>query len=208
MVSTGINQLPSDSLGHSRQVPVPVHQSRHPAVPSRRAGADGLLCFQLTGGTTGASKCVEIAQRMALHEFKAYAKAFPELSHEVRDGGYTQGNVGMMLEKLVQGGGTSGRLGVELFWGRIGLLVPTTSSDLSQLVYQDRILQHTPVLWAASAIGQINIAASFGARLCIADELDQVPLGRNRAVHKSPTDICPHHPTPSFIQGFRLGPCL
>ncbi|CAL1157204.1 unnamed protein product [Cladocopium goreaui] len=109
------------------QVPVPVHQSRHPAVPPRRAGADGLLCFQLTGGTTGASKCVEIAQRMALHEFKAYAKAFPELSHE------------------------------------------------------DRILQHTPVLWAASAIGQINIAASFGARLCIADELDQASVQRHGA---------------------------
>eukprot|EP00435_Cladocopium_sp_Y103_P039243 s2171_g10.t1 len=108
-------------------VPVPVHQSRHPAAPPRRAAADGLLCFQLTGGTTGASKCVEIAQRMALHEFKAYPKAFPELSHE------------------------------------------------------DRILQHTPVLWAASAIGQINIAASFGARLCIADELDQASVQRHGA---------------------------
>jgi len=132
---------------------------------------------------------------MALHEFKAYAKAFPELSHEVRDGVYTQGNVGM--------GGTSGRLGVELFWGRSGLLVPT-SSDLSQLVYQDRILQHTPVLWAASAIGQINIAASFGARLCIADELDQVSLGRNRAVLKNPTR---HLSTPSrtIHPGFQAG---
>lgn len=108
-----------------------------------------------------------------------------------------------MLEKLVQANGTSGRLGVELFWGRSGLLVPT-SSDLSQLVYQDRILQHTPVLWAASAIGQINIAASFGARLCIADELDQVSLGRNRAVLKNPTR---HLSTPSrtIHPGFQAG---
>lgn len=36
------------------------------------------------------------------------------------------------------------------------------------------MLQHTPVLWAASAIGQIDIAVSCGATLCIADTMDQV----------------------------------
>ena len=78
-----------------------------------------LLCLQLTGGTTGCSKCVEVTHAMALHEVTAYRQSFPEL-------------------------------GVE-----------------------DRVLQHTAVLWAASAIGQINIAVSFGATLCISKGLDQ-----------------------------------
>lgn len=36
----------------------------------------------------------------------------------------------------------------------------------------ERMLQHTPVLWAASALGQVDIAFAFGATLCIADGLD------------------------------------
>eukprot|EP00438_Fugacium_kawagutii_P003294 Skav217941 [mRNA] locus=scaffold2100:31913:35830:- [translate_table: standard] len=101
-----------------------LEKAQAPVVPAQRilphsADAQGLLCFQLTGGTTGSSKCVEVRQHMALHELQAYPKAFPELSCE------------------------------------------------------DRVLQHTPVLWAASAIGQINIAASCGATLCISQELDQ-----------------------------------
>lgn len=47
--------------------------------------SNALLCFQLTGGTTGSSKCVEVTQQMALHELAAYPKTFPELSHEVRE---------------------------------------------------------------------------------------------------------------------------
>ena len=92
----GVATVPKDAVGHPRQA----------------------LCYQLTGGTTGSSKCVRISHDMALHEVAAYPKAFRSLSS------------------------------------------------------QDRVLQHTPVLWAASAIGQINIAVSFGAAICIAD-LDQ-----------------------------------
>ena len=51
----------------------------------RRPRSNALLCFQLTGGTTGSSKCVEVTQQMALHELAAYPKTFPELSHEVRE---------------------------------------------------------------------------------------------------------------------------
>ena len=81
--------------------------------------AQALLCLQLTGGTTGSSKCVEVTHAMALHEVRAYRQTFPELGPE------------------------------------------------------DRVLQHTAVLWAASAIGQINIAVSFGACLVISNSLDQ-----------------------------------
>ena len=88
--------------------------------------AQQALCYQLTGGTTGSSKCVRISHEMALHEVAAYPKAFKTLSS------------------------------------------------------QDRVLQHTPVLWAASAIGQINIAVSFGACICIA-EMDQDSISRNGA---------------------------
>ncbi|CAJ1399815.1 unnamed protein product [Effrenium voratum] len=93
-----------------------------PLVPPRRAERGALMCFQLTGGTTGGSKVVEVTHAMALHELAAYPKAFPELSHE------------------------------------------------------DRVLQHTPVLWAASALGQIDVAVSVGATICIAETLDQDAL--------------------------------
>ncbi|CAE7514131.1 redM [Symbiodinium microadriaticum] len=82
------------------------------------------LCYQLTGGTTGSSKCVRVSHEMALHEFEAYAKVFKDLSSK------------------------------------------------------DRVLQHTPVLWAASAIGQINIAVSVGASICIAG-MDQDSISRH-----------------------------
>ncbi|CAK9068618.1 unnamed protein product [Durusdinium trenchii] len=93
----------------------------------RGAPKRGLLCFQLTGGTTGSSKCVEITEAMALHEIAAYPKTFPQLSCE------------------------------------------------------DCVLQHTPVLWAASAIGQINIAVSCGATLCISEAFDQESIVRSGA---------------------------
>lgn len=77
------------------------------------------LCYMLTGGTTGNSKCVEVTHTMSLHEAQAYPYAAP-------------------------------KLGVE-----------------------DRVLQQTPVLWAATAWGQVDIAMAFGATLCITDGLDQ-----------------------------------
>ncbi|CAE8656801.1 unnamed protein product, partial [Polarella glacialis] len=79
------------------------------------------LCYMLTGGTTGSSKCVEVRHEMALHEVT------PSLGPE------------------------------------------------------DRVLQHTAVLWAASALGQVDIALAFGATLCICDSLDQETITEHRA---------------------------
>ncbi|CAJ1365072.1 unnamed protein product, partial [Effrenium voratum] len=45
--------------------------------------------------------------------------------------------------------------------------------ELMVLPMDDRVLQHTPVLWAASALGQIDVAVSVGATICIAETLDQ-----------------------------------
>ena len=92
--------------------------------PETLRKANQALCYQLTGGTTGSSKCVRISHDMALHEVTTYPKSFKSLSCE------------------------------------------------------DRVLQHTPVLWAASAIGQINIALSYGASIWIAD-MDQDSISRH-----------------------------
>jgi len=115
-----VAQLPKCRTLMLEKAQIPLSVERRP----QRSNA--LLCFQLTGGTTGSSKCVEVTQQMALHELAAYPKTFPELSHE------------------------------------------------------DRVLQHTPVLWAASAIGQIDIAVSCGATLCIADTMDQESIHRHQ----------------------------
>ncbi|CAK0854893.1 unnamed protein product [Prorocentrum cordatum] len=76
------------------------------------------LCYMLTGGTTGGSKCVEVSHTMALHEVRAYPRVAKALTSD------------------------------------------------------DRVLQHTPVLWAASAMGQIDIALAFGAATCISSSAD------------------------------------
>jgi len=77
------------------------------------------MCYMLTGGTTGASKVVEVTHAMSLHEVQAYPDVAP--------------------------------------W----------------LTCKDRVLQHTPVLWAASALGQVDIALAFGATMCITSAADQ-----------------------------------
>ena len=95
------------------------------ALPFGPAGE--VLCYMLTGGTTGASKCVEVTHRMALHEVQTY---------------------------------------------------PQVAADLQA---DDVVLQHTPVLWAASTLGQINIALAFGATVCIGPSAD-LGIVKSRAV--------------------------
>jgi len=84
------------------------------------------MCYMLTGGTTGISKCVEVTHNMALHEVRAYPQVAPGLSAK------------------------------------------------------DRVLQHTPVLWAASALGQLDIALTFGATICICSDLEQDTIAAHR----------------------------
>mmetsp|Transcript_73297 Transcript_73297/g.238503 ORF Transcript_73297/g.238503 Transcript_73297/m.238503 type:complete len:1084 (+) Transcript_73297:2-3253(+) len=95
-----------------------------PALPTlvrahRRGPLSQAMCYMLTGGTTGSSKCVEVSHKMALHELRGYPHVAPSLSA------------------------------------------------------QDRVLAHTPVLWAASALGQLDIALAFGAAICVSSAADQ-----------------------------------
>ena len=46
---------------------------------------------------------------------------------------------------------------------------------------EDRVLQHTAPLWAASTMGQLDIALAFGARICISDAVDEVAINSHGA---------------------------
>jgi len=116
------------------------------------------LCYMLTGGTTGASKCVKVTHAMALHEAAAYPKVAPRLGS------------------------------------------------------QDRLLQHTAVLWAASALGQLDIALAFGSTICISTSADQETIAAHRAsilgIVPSALDSLDPHSVPSVRCVFTWGEAL
>ena len=84
--SVTVEESSIERLQWALDLPSPPGQIPLSPVERRPQRSSALLCFQLTGGTTGSSKCVEVTQQMALHELAAYPKTFPELSHEVLAG--------------------------------------------------------------------------------------------------------------------------
>lgn len=122
------------------------------------AAASATLCYMLTGGTTGASKCVTVAHAMAVHEVDAY---------------------------------------------------PTIAPFLRA---QDKVLQHTAVLWAASALGQIDLALSFGASSCVSNAADQESINSHGAtvlgIVPSTLEVLEPHAVPSVRCVFTWGEAL
>eukprot|EP00930_Biecheleria_cincta_P039361 TRINITY_DN27064_c0_g1_i1.p1 TRINITY_DN27064_c0_g1~~TRINITY_DN27064_c0_g1_i1.p1 ORF type:complete len:1328 (+),score=219.18 TRINITY_DN27064_c0_g1_i1:54-4037(+) len=85
-------------------------ESEGKTVHPNSGSGDAQLCFQYTGGSTGASRCAIATHRMALWEVSNYPA-------------------------------------------------------VAKLASSDRVLQQHSIYWAASAIGEVNIALAFGCAL-------------------------------------------
>eukprot|EP00971_Amphidinium_carterae_P075037 1482970-Amphidinium_carterae.1 len=76
-------------------------------------------------------------------------------------------------------GGTTGRPKCVIVHHKMALHEVRTYPQVMHARYalelgtEERVLQHTAALWAASALGQVDIALAFGATMCIAEGVDE-----------------------------------
>jgi hypothetical protein len=80
------------------------------------------------------------------------------------------------------------------------------------LNHKDRVLQHTPALWAASAMGQIDIALAFGATICCCATADQESIALHEAtvlgIVPSSLEALDPRATPSVRHVFTWGEAM